>query len=170
MTKLAIKSPRAKRVPLSERKLAYAVLTYANLKNIRLANCSVKHNFTASHVVRSVTLEVSAQGTISVNDKRLNVNAHFKIIGTPHNTPSESLTVECTFVLDYDLDTLEGLNENNFRAFTQWIGLNNAWPYAREFIQNMTSRLGLLPLKLPLFKSELADGGVGLISMPEARS
>lgn len=62
------------------------------------------------------------------------------------------LKIHCTFVIQYRCKNFEGIEASNIAAFAQTNGVFNAWPYWREFAQNMTSRLGLKPVLVPLFR------------------
>jgi hypothetical protein len=35
-------------------------------------------------------------------------------------------------------------------GFSQTVGVQNVWPYWREFVQSMPARMGLPPLRMPL--------------------
>jgi preprotein translocase subunit SecB len=69
-----------------------------------------------------------------------------KINKEPH------LSIECTFLLIYKATTLEKLENDNFEAFGKTNGIYNAWPYWREFVQNMIARMALPPLTIPVFR------------------
>ena len=62
------------------------------------------------------------------------------------------LTVKATFVLVYSAESFDGLNDENFEAFASTNGIDNAWPYWREFVQNTTARMGARPVTIPVFR------------------
>lgn len=57
-----------------------------------------------------------------------------------------------TFVLNYKIDSFDGLTDDNLRVFANTNGVFNAWPYWREFVQNMTVRMGIPPIVAPVFR------------------
>ncbi len=63
-----------------------------------------------------------------------------------------SLAIEASFALQYQLASLEGLTEEQFKAFAMTNGIYNAWPYWREYVQSTTSRMGLPPIVVPVFR------------------
>jgi preprotein translocase subunit SecB len=62
------------------------------------------------------------------------------------------LDIEATFFLLYSIERLDGLDDSTFGSFADLNGTYNAWPYWREFVQNVTSRMGLPPLTIPVFR------------------
>jgi hypothetical protein len=64
--------------------------------------------------------------------------------------------VTCEFALDYEVSDealLESLRDEDFNAFARITGMYNAWPYLREFLQSITSRM---PLPAPILLPTLA--------------
>lgn len=62
------------------------------------------------------------------------------------------LNIEATFLLLYNIKSLEDLDDETFRSFAEVNGTYNAWPYWREFVQSITSRMELPPLTVPVFR------------------
>jgi len=60
--------------------------------------------------------------------------------------------IEAAFELVYRVDSLEGISEELVTEFGQRNALYNAWPYWREFVQSMTTRMGLPALRIPLLR------------------
>ncbi len=67
------------------------------------------------------------------------------------------LLIEATFVLTYEVDSFEGLEDAHLEAFAYSNGIYNAWPYWREFAQSCTARMGLRPITVPVFRLEDED-------------
>jgi hypothetical protein len=157
-----------RRVPLSQRRLAQPVLSRADLKDIRLLGCVAKHNLRSGlpgpDTTFHVQLSVQCQTIPATTDKLLSVKSTFTLTGHPSGIETEKLEIVCSFLILYELTSMDGLTNDNYDAFTKWIGLNNVWPYAREFIHETSTRMGLQPLKLPLYRPELPDAGIGLTS------
>jgi len=85
--------------------------------------------------------------------KTLGVNAHFLLTddgGGSKGTPD--LFIEAHFLLVYKLTSATGLEPENLQAFADLNGRFNAWPYWREFVQTMTTRMGLPALTVPSLK------------------
>ncbi len=63
-----------------------------------------------------------------------------------------ALLLMAKLMLNYKISSFEGLTDENLRAFANTNGVFNAWPYWREFVQNMTVRMGLPPVVAPVFR------------------
>jgi preprotein translocase subunit SecB len=61
-----------------------------------------------------------------------------------------------TFELSYGLDAPVAASGGDLRAFAELNGVFNAWPYWREYVQSMTTRMGLPPLVVPVFRLSAA--------------
>jgi preprotein translocase subunit SecB len=70
----------------------------------------------------------------------------------PQKEKNVFLEIEAELVLLYSIKDIEGLDDSSFKSFAELNGTYNAWPYWREFVQNVTSRMGLPPLTIPVFR------------------
>ena len=152
-------SVKAKRAPLSERKLANKVFSRAELRGIRLHSCSAKHNFGlgARRQLKHIEMSVDIEPVGLETHQQLSVTVSLRVVGKPPDDDRHSLEIECAFTLAYSLESFDGIDEKHVQAFTHFIVLNNVWPYAREFVQDISQRLGFPPLRLPLYKPENMD-------------
>lgn len=82
------------------------------------------------------------------------VIAHFSFKGFASQDKKQDpfVKAEASFLLSYKVDDFEGLNEDNFREFSNLNGIYNAWPYWREFLQNTLARMALPHLTIPVFR------------------
>jgi hypothetical protein len=93
--------------------------------------------------------------SITVNSSRtaqppaIVVQISFSLIGTDAEK-HEGLRVEATFGLMYLTRSADAIPPEVLAAFSQTVGVQNVWPYWREFVQSMTGRMGLPPLRMPL--------------------
>lgn len=83
--------------------------------------------------------------TDSVLDAVVTVRARAK----PAETKRMCTKVDCTFVLTYKIEVQP--DEAMLKVFARNVEMN-AWPYARELIQNLTARMAGPTLVLPLRK------------------
>ena len=69
---------------------------------------------------------------------------------------SDSLAfqLEAEFLLNYKVNSFEGITDEQLDAFGKMNGIYNAWPYWREYIQSTTVRMGLPALTLPVLTGE----------------
>jgi hypothetical protein len=66
--------------------------------------------------------------------------------------PLTMLSVRATFELHYRLPKIDQFSMRDLSRFSNVNGVYNAWPYWRELIQNVSVRMGLPPLILPVFR------------------
>jgi len=95
--------------------------------------------------------------TITVGSKQGNegrsIMARITLLLTGANADgTEGLRVGATFGLTYNFPSLDGVGDEMTNGFCRVIGLNNAWPYWREFVQSMIGRMGLPPFHVPLLR------------------
>ena len=81
------------------------------------------------------------------------VQISFSILGNYENG-DEGLRVEAVIGLLYAVNWINQATEEDIAAFSQAVAVNNAWPYWREFVQSMTVRMGLPPLRIPLLRMD----------------
>lgn len=62
------------------------------------------------------------------------------------------LSIRACLKVNYLVDDTSGLGEKNIEAFAKINGIYNAWPYWRELVQNLTCRMGILPITVPVFR------------------
>jgi hypothetical protein len=150
------------RTPLSERRLAHKLLSHADLRDIRLCECVLSHDMTTNRPFKRVEIAIHVHSLVRPHTEGTSpvivVTANFTMSARPADT-DDSLTGRFIFQLKYflDDDTPRPLDDASVNAFAKWIGLNNIWPYAREFVQQMTARMGFIPLRLPLYRPEDHD-------------
>jgi hypothetical protein len=70
----------------------------------------------------------------------------------PQKEESAFLTIAADFLLVYSITDVSDLDDASFRSFAELNGTYNAWPYWREFVQNITSRMDLPTLTIPVFR------------------
>ncbi len=66
--------------------------------------------------------------------------------------PLIMLSIRATFELRYRLPKIDQFSMRELSQFSNVNGAYNAWPYWRELIQNVSVRMGLPPLILPVFR------------------
>jgi hypothetical protein len=93
--------------------------------------------------------------SITVNSSRttqppaIMVQISFSLVGADAEK-GDGLRVEAMFGLMYLTRSPDAVSPEVLAAFSQTVGVQNVWPYWREFVQSMTGRMGLPPLRMPL--------------------
>lgn len=82
-----------------------------------------------------------------------------KVYATDNGQKAEepAVEIECRFVIEYFLPSMEGLSKENLIAFGGTSGVFSAWPYWREFVHSTSLRLSVPPIILPTYRIEGAN-------------
>lgn len=102
---------------------------------------------------KSEDLSVDLEPTFDINNAcegTLETKARFKVSVTNGETPIFIIDVEFTLLYTYSPDIT--INEAIQERFVQTTLPVNSWPYAREIISTMTSRMGFPSLIIHPFK------------------
>ncbi len=79
-------------------------------------------------------------------------NFDFEAFKEGHEKEDSFAKIKASFLLSYKVESLEGINDKCLTSFGKLNGVYNAWPYWREFVQNMIVRMGLPTLTIPVFR------------------
>ncbi len=134
-------TPRVDVAPL----VRHAQLRYLRLRKSESVLLTIPESPPDLH--QTIQIEV---GPSDADPKAIFVQATFTLDG------QDALHIGATFEILYEYHTSIKVTPEQIAAFGHLIGVNNAWPYWREFIQSMTSRMGLPSLTLPLLRLESA--------------
>jgi preprotein translocase subunit SecB len=87
------------------------------------------------------------------NRSHTGVTVSFSIVGN-YDNGAEGLRVEATFGVLYAVDWIDEPTQQAVDLVGQSVGVNNAWPYWREFVQSMTGRMAIPPLHIPILRMD----------------
>ena len=102
----------------------------------------------------SVNIDLSHTVKVElVEGNVLAVQVHYSLKANPGGADgSPFLTMSVVFQLLYDGENLASITQDKLQTFGDINGVHNAWPYFREVVQNMATRMGLPALTVPLLK------------------
>jgi len=139
------------------RVLLARVVAGVSLAEVRLVEAS------AVARIRNPSAVPDAQMTVSDGARVLARDEHGFTVGVrlaSHvvergGEPSEQspVVISATYELRYQLADAEGASDDVLAEFARVNGTFNAWPYLREFVQSMSTRMNLPPLMLPVLKT-----------------
>ncbi|MEN6308987.1 MAG: hypothetical protein ABFD91_14660 [Anaerohalosphaeraceae bacterium] len=95
---------------------------------------------------RKVNLQVDKEKNL------LFVVIDFDLKASVEGASSPVITITASFLLVYKLQDFSGLTDESYRSFAEINAVFNAWPYWREYVQNITVRMGLPSLTIPVFR------------------
>lgn len=125
------------------------------IRDVRLVSsgCNLKPDAVSGKKVYDITTSTKIQSDESRGVIVVVVEFHLSAsVKEEECNQQPSLTIGASFVLTYELDNFDGLTQEGFDQFANLNGVYNAWPYWREFVQNMIGRMGLPPLTIPVFR------------------
>lgn len=138
--------------------MAAAVARYVELLDVRLVTIDAKfHDPTESS--QGLRVGTSREMSARFDEARrvATVHAHLRATVSHERPPAAPVfELSCHYVLDYRFAVSggpEGDERNTYLgAFANVNGIYNVWPYFRELVQSVTSRMGLPPLVLPVYR------------------
>lgn len=104
----------------------------------------VRHSFIPGQAL-SAELAVKSQGEAWSKDE-----GHSDVKLNVTGRQGEKVAVEIEVVVRGIFRSREGGDQESFDAFLKTQGLALLWPFMRELVANLTTRLGLPPLLIPL--------------------
>lgn len=128
-------------------------LSFIELMEIRMINCSVKvkkENFpTAEKFNFAVTDKTNINEELSTDE---NIIIHQQYQLTTYVKTKRDFAFKIIAEYEIKINQTKKLSEDFWEIYKN-INLHvNTWPYFREFVQNMTQRINVPPLTLPLLK------------------
>jgi hypothetical protein len=125
-------------------------LSQVDLNEIFLEECSAK--LRRDLISQSMEISIKDKTTCSrQEDNHLAVEHRYELTTGPGRKKDCALKVLCVYRLEYTSEA--PLSDEFLEVFRSHNVPLNTWPYFREFVQNMTQRMNLPPLTLPLMKS-----------------
>lgn len=157
-----------KKKVVDHKKIAAKVSRSVRLASIRLMSSQVFGNpppdqDLPSHASQKVDIKVAdskKEGFVVLAD--LGISFGYEKDHQYSDEVAESpILVNAKFLLNYAIEG-EDLTQQDLDAFASRTATYNVWPYWREFVQTMTTRMGLPPITIPLLNlSMIFDGEDG---------
>jgi preprotein translocase subunit SecB len=126
-----------------------AILAQVELQDISLEECSAK--IRKDRIAKS--LKVSIKDRISFEEQSedlLWINHNYELVACSDSKKNFALKISGLFRLGYS--SKAPLSEAFLEIFLKHSVPMHTWPYFRELVQNMTQRMNIPPLTLPLLR------------------
>lgn len=137
--------------------MAAPVSRLVEIKGILVAEAHIKreHNVDLDETGLILSSEVkSIKFHIDRKENAFHIEVEFllhpSLNDEPENPPRVLMTA--MYVLNYKMPSLDGITEENIKAFGAYNAVHNAWPYWREFVQSSSNRLGITTITPPVFR------------------
>ena len=120
------------------------VSKFAELKDIRLTDTSAKSD---PGLIGPLESEFSHNCSIVKNENGvLDVACQYHFIGSA--SQAKVIDIEIKYLITYSLNSPEPLPNDDLSQFANANGTLHSWPFVREFLNSLTSRMGFPPFKL----------------------
>ncbi len=129
--------------------LAAKVANLVQIERVNLVESSVEYD-PFSELSGEVELSNSTEYVVDKERSVVFVKPRFAVVA--HVKRGRPLTITADYLLVYSLVSFEEITDEHVDAFAGFNGVYNGWPYWREFVQGMMSRLGVPPLTLPVYR------------------
>jgi len=104
---------------------------------------------------------------MKIEDKYFSIIARFKITAIQEkNSKNPIMTIRAKYVLSYSFAKDNKPSAKEIEDFSKIKSLENAWPYWREFVQNLTARMGFPTLTIPVLRFKIEESSKGAKSKP----
>jgi hypothetical protein len=134
---------------------AVALQSKCELKRISLRQCHASLEGTPADLAGPFSLRISHNSTANaILEGVLRIEGRFQVQGYDSSeSPALLFSIECAFDLDYELQdkSFEPMAQS-VAAFKDGNAIFNCWPYARELVDNLTSRMDLRVPALPFLR------------------
>jgi hypothetical protein len=134
-----------------EFRAAQSLQTHCDLDRIALLRCCGSRVPAGAQPSEPYTLNASHSTTAKLIDDVLSIEASFNSAAVDAKK-AQIFAVECTYELCYKLKEGYKPQENEIEAFKDGNAVFNCWPYFREFLQDITARMGQAPPPLPFLR------------------
>lgn len=148
--------------------LAAKVAVRVKAMDIRLVSTTVRHNPLAALGGSARFNTKSLQYKADRESSQIFVKPHF-VVELDYEGSDNYLLIEAEFLVIYSIQSFDDLSEDNIDAFADKNGLYNCWPYWREYVQSMTTRLGVSALTLPPYRPADTFREIGKLSQPDRK-
>ena len=137
-----------KREQISPEKYA-RILNKTELVGLYLESSKVDFHRKNYSLKKPMEVSIREKATYDQKDDRVFVTHKYFLTVKPSEMKKVfSLKISAAFVLIYQADP--SFSDDFFDVFKSLSLPINSWPYFREFVQNMTSRMNIPPVTLPL--------------------
>jgi len=133
---------------------ARELVSKSELKRVRLHRCHAELQGEENSLTPPFRLAQSHNTTAVMIDNLLQIEVAFNFQGFDGSEGKVSLfNIQCAFDIDYEVETGYHPDQEAINAFKDGNAVFNCWPYARECVQNLASRMALShPPPLPLLR------------------
>jgi preprotein translocase subunit SecB len=132
------------------------LIAAVQIRDIRLVEAGVSTSVRSATEAGEIKFEVATSADVKEYNKDEGifwVLAQIKIRLIPVEPEKDAVvSVSAAFEIKYSLPKELRASQKQLNTFARINGVFNAWPYWREFVQNMVARMYLPTITLPVFR------------------
>lgn len=140
---------------MSDVRTARNLISVVELVGVRLVDVHATTRVSSSREIPPVTIALDYKSSVSEGDEAgiFLILASIDVkIKPPDGEEKPLVRIRTKLELRYRVPSDFVLVKKELNAFGRVNAVYNAWPYFREIVQNMTGRMDLPPLILPVFR------------------
>ena len=137
------------------------LIAAVQIRDIRLVEAGVSTSVRSANEAGEIKFEVATSADVKEYNKDEGifwVLAQIKIRLIPVEPEKDAkdavVSLSAAFEIEYSLPKELRASQKQLNTFARINGVFNAWPYWREFVQNMVARMNLPTITLPVFRLE----------------
>lgn len=130
--------------------LGLEVSAKVELKQVHQIDSSFKRQPSTGLSWKSASIRYSTRAEVDADGLLLLVFVTFELTATLEEDADPVVNIRTTFMLIYELTDASGFTEEHYSQFAKTNGVFNAWPYWRAYSQDVTLRMGLPALTVPV--------------------
>ena len=137
--------------------LTAVVASRVRINGIRLRCCRATADLPSPGTPLRIEFGFNGETTADRESNKIAVRAFLMVrANTADGSESRSLAfqLEAEFLLDYAINSFDGITEEELDAFGKMNGIYNVWPYWRQYVQTTTVSMGFPALTLPVLTGE----------------
>ena len=124
-------------------------------KNIEIQSVQLVETVAKLGVIQSpmgIELNCNAKTIGIPKEAKVQVEVTFDLVARPHDQQDVvCLRIHAKYLLQYGLRDFDGIEQEHLDSFGRLNGIHNAWSYWREYVQSITTRMGIPALTVPVF-------------------
>jgi preprotein translocase subunit SecB len=99
-----------------------------------------------------LNLSITEKSSFIQKDKTLEIIYSHNLLGTSKNNEKPSITIKAKYKIVYSINSDAQITKDFMDVFSNLTLGMTVWPYFRELVSSMLSRMNLPPLTLPMKK------------------
>ena len=131
------------------------IIETIELVDIRLVRCGCAQMLKDDELPDNLETSLEVKGQFDKKSSMFLMLHGMRLVGTYESksaNTSPPLAIEAVFGARYELMGKAQISDKDLEAFGRTVSMFHVWPYWREFVRDVTARMGLPPLTMPIFR------------------